>query len=73
MDIRLLFEFGGNPQIVARKLGRKLEGNWKEIEKKLEEIGVKGNWKGNWGNWDSCMKQLIKFCDPDTTTFKDVD
>lgn len=29
--------------------------------------------KGNWGNWDSCMKHLIKFCDPDTTTFKDID
>jgi integrase len=28
--------------------------------------------KGNYGNWDSCMKHLIKFCDPDTTTFKDI-
>lgn len=31
------------------------------------------NSKGNYGNWDSAMKHLIKFCDPDTTTFKDVD
>jgi len=31
------------------------------------------NSKGNYANWDSCMKHLIKFCDPDTTTFKDID
>jgi integrase len=29
--------------------------------------------KGNYGNWDACKKQLMKYCDPDTTTFKDVD
>jgi len=29
--------------------------------------------KGNYGNWDACMKHLIKFCDADSTTFKDVD
>ncbi|HRB00589.1 MAG TPA: site-specific integrase [Ignavibacteria bacterium] len=29
--------------------------------------------KGNYGNWDASLKHLIKFCDPDTTTFKEVD
>jgi len=28
---------------------------------------------GNYGNWDSALKTLIKYCDPDTTTFKDID
>lgn len=29
--------------------------------------------KGNYGNWVACLKHLIKFTDPDTTTFKDID
>ena len=29
--------------------------------------------KGNYGNWDASLKHLIKFCNADTTTFKDVD
>jgi len=29
--------------------------------------------EGNYGNWKSTLKHLISYCNPDTTTFKDID
>jgi len=54
-------------------LEKKANVNFIEYFTKLvDERRIKGS-KGNHGNWDSCLKHLIKFCDPDTTTFKHID
>lgn len=54
-------------------LEKKANVNFIEYFSKLvDERRIEGS-KGNYGNWDSCLKHLIKFCDPDTTTFKHID
>ncbi len=48
----------------------KQDTNFIEYFEKL--IEKRKNSPGNWGNWDSTLKHLKKYCEPETT-FKDID